>query len=129
MPGRLRGEGTNPSPVLSFNCRRRTVVKPLIYGYVRLHGGEPDADVRQMELDLKDYAETEGYCFATIFRDDDSGTCAAFDELIAELKRAEARHVVVPSLAHLSSHPVLLNQMIQRLEQEADAQVFDLGGR
>jgi len=102
-------------------------VKPLMYGYMRLHGDEPDNDIRQMELVLKDCAEAEGYCFATIFHEYDSGSHAAFDELVEKLKRAEAHHVIVPTLDHLSRHPLLRINMLTRLQFEAQAQVLALG--
>lgn len=35
------------------------------------------------------------------------GSQGAFIEMTEELKRIEARHVIVPSLSHLSTHPIL----------------------
>ncbi len=101
-------------------------MKPLIYAYIRVQPGTPDDDLTQMELTLKDVAEQEGYCFATIFHEHDSGSRSAFYELVAELKRAEARHVIVPSLEHLSGHQLIRSHMLMKLEHEAGAQVMTL---
>lgn len=35
--------------------------------------------------------------------------------------------MIVPSFAHLSPHPILRNRMVERLEHDADALVFELG--
>jgi DNA invertase Pin-like site-specific DNA recombinase len=104
-------------------------VKPLIYGYMRLRGDEPESDIRQMELVLKDYAEREGYCLATIFYEEDNGTRSAFEELIEELKRSEAHCVIVPAIEHLSGHALLRISMIVRLEEMAGASVLTLSDR
>ncbi len=101
-------------------------MKPLIYGYLRLNGDEPDAEIRRTELVLKGYADLEGYRFATIFHEYGRGTLAAFDDLVAELKRAEAHDVIVSSVAQFSAHPILCNHMIERLALDADAQVHEL---
>jgi len=77
---------------------------------------------------MRRFTKVEGFCYASTFYEDVSGSRAAFEELTNELKRAEARHVVVPSLEHLSSHPLLRNHMIERLELDADAHVLTPDG-
>ncbi|MBX7268809.1 recombinase family protein [Micromonospora sp. Llam7] len=99
-------------------------MKPLIYGYMRVGDDASDDQIDQAERTLREYADVEGFCYATTFYDDDSGSRSAFYELTAELQRAEARHVIVPSLDHLSRHPILLNHMIERLEHEASARIW-----
>src|SRR5882672_11489801 len=43
-----------------------------------------------------EYAEVEGYSFATIYHEyDDSGQQSALEALIEELHRAEAQHIVI----------------------------------
>jgi hypothetical protein len=101
-------------------------VKPLIYGYMRMIEGVLDGDVRQMELVLRDYAEREGYCFATFFYEEDDGTMSAFTELIHELNRAEARHVIVPSGDHIARSPQLRSSRIRMLQHNAGAHVHVL---
>ena len=100
-------------------------MKPLIYGYIKVQADTPDNDVRQMELVLKDYAEREGYCFATIFYEHDTDG-RALAELIQELKQADAHDVVMLSLAQLSSHPLLCDQRVALIEVDADAQIHTL---
>lgn len=51
-------------------------------------------------------------------------TTVGFNELIQELQRAEAHHVVTPSLGHLAHHPLLRNTMLTRLARDADARVW-----
>jgi DNA invertase Pin-like site-specific DNA recombinase len=102
-------------------------VKPLIYGYMRVASDTTDDDVDRIEAQMKRFAEVEGFCYATTFYEYQSGSQAALSELTEELKRAEARHVVVPSFAHLSAHPILCSHMVERLEIDADAQVLAMG--
>ena len=104
-------------------------LKPLIYGYMRLDPEAPDNDIRQMEIALRYYAETNGYCFAITFYEDlshDGSDRSAFAELVEELQRSEARHVIVPTTDHFSAHPLLRTSMLLQLENEAHAQVHTL---
>ncbi len=104
-------------------------MEPLIYGYMRLDRELPDNDIRQLERVLKYRAEAVGYCFATTFHEDISRSGNgrnAFTELIEELQRSEARHVIVPSIDHLSAHPLLRASMLRQLATVAHAQVHIL---
>lgn len=85
-----------------------------MYGYMRVEDNAEDDSIDRIERALRDYADAEGFCYATTFYDDDSGCRSVFYELANELQRAEARHVVVLSLDHLSRHPVLRNHMSMR---------------
>jgi hypothetical protein len=100
-------------------------VRPLIYGYLRV-GDEPDQEVLDAEQALRDFAEVEGYCLAAIFHEVDPGSQRAFLALAEELTRAEARDVVVPSLAHLAGSPVLRRVMLTHLEYRAEARLWVL---
>ena len=99
-------------------------MKPLIYGYLRVTDDLEDQEIRRMERGLQVLAETEGFCFATTFHEYQTGYHGAFNELTRELQRAGAHHVVVPSLGHLSGHPILRNTMLTRLARDADARVW-----
>lgn len=101
-------------------------MKPLIYGYMCVQPETPDGDLAQMELTLQHVAEREGYCFATIFHEYTSGSRAAFDELVRELQRADAHHVIVPTLDHLSGHRILRTHMLMTLEH-VGVQVLTFG--
>ncbi|MGL5866525.1 MAG: recombinase family protein [Dermatophilaceae bacterium] len=105
-----------------------TGIQPLMYGYLRAPEEMPDDDLDRAVHHLQRYAETEGYCYATTFLEYEPGSQDAFAELIAELKRAEARHVVVPSLEHLSSHRLIRASMVDRLELDASASVLTPDG-
>ncbi len=99
-----------------------------MYGYMRAPDDVPDDELDRVVSEMRRFAVAEGYCYATTFFEYQDGSRAAFDELITELKRAEARHVVVPSFEHLSGHRLLCGQMIERLESDANALVLTPDG-
>src|SRR4051812_7601372 len=99
-------------------------MKPLIYGYLRAPDESSDDELDVAVQEMRRFAEAEGYCYVMTFFEYVSGSQSAFTELIAELKRAEAKHVVVPTLGHLSSHRILRATMVKRLELDADAHVL-----
>ena len=103
-------------------------MKPLMYGYMRVGEDTPVSDEQQMELVLKDFAQREGFCYATTFCEYVPGSQGAFTELTEELKRTEARHVIVPTLDHLSAHRMLRDSMVERLEIDASTCVWTLEG-
>ncbi len=88
-----------------------------------------DDEVGRIEQQMKRFAEVEEFCYATTFYEYQSGSYSAFDELNEELMRAEARHVVVPSISHISTHPILQSHMVERLKFGPGAHVFELSGR
>lgn len=100
-------------------------MKPLVYGYLRVLPDEPDDVVRRIEQALQDYADVEGYYIAALFHDFGSTDDRAFYELVEELRRAEARHVVVPSLDHFSRHPILRDGMVMHLQLAAGADLHE----
>ncbi len=106
-----------------------TGVQPLMYGYMRVASDAPDDELDGIEQQMRRFAEVEGFCYATTFYEYQDGSQAAFNELTEELKRAEARHVVVPSMSHISAHPILLGHMVERLELDANDQVHELDGQ
>ncbi|WP_206074379.1 recombinase family protein [Antribacter gilvus] len=99
-------------------------LKPLMYGYLRVTDASCRDDVVEMEERLRRLAEAEGFCFATTFHESTPGQRGALNELTAELRRAEARHVVVPSLDHLSRYPRVRDELLEQLREEADAHVW-----
>jgi DNA invertase Pin-like site-specific DNA recombinase len=98
-------------------------LKPLMYGYLRATVA-PGDEVEGLELRLHELAEQEGFCFAATFRENRPGERGALSELTAELRRAEARHVVVPSLEHISRHPRVRDELLEQLREEAGAHVW-----
>ncbi|ROO63338.1 resolvase-like protein [Micromonospora sp. Llam0] len=102
------------------------MVKPLVYGYLRVDRDALDGDIRQMEVAFKFWAEQEGYCFAGLFHEDDSAlNRPALTALIEEIGRCDVRHVIMPSLAHLSTHQVFQCHLLGTLE-DAGVQVHTL---
>jgi DNA invertase Pin-like site-specific DNA recombinase len=101
--------------------------KPLAYGYLRVQSDTDDQTLDSLEKGLKNYAEAHGYELATIFQELASGRFNAWDELLAELKRADAHDIIVPSLDHLTRHPLLRRTLLDRAEYDAKADVHELG--
>ena len=101
------------------------MMKPLIYGYMRVTDDMEDHEVFRMEQSLTTFADVEGYCLAGIFYEYDSGSQAAFAELLHELQRAEAHHVVVPSLELLADSQIVQTLMVDQVELEAGAALHE----
>jgi hypothetical protein len=91
-------------------------VKPLMYGYLRVTDLADD-DVQQLECGLRKLAEAEGFCLAEVHYEQQPGCYGTCYRLIAELKQAPVCHLVVPSLDHLSTHPLLREQLLLRLDE------------
>jgi len=125
MHGRLRRYEPVAGPV--SQVYGEPPIRPLIYGYARVDEENDDEQIRRMQHAFSRLADAEGFCFATTFYDDTPGWHGAFFELVDELTRAGAHHVVVPSLCHLSAHPLLRRQLITRLVLAADAQLWVSG--
>lgn len=75
-----------------------------MYGYVRIMDLADD-EVQQLEGGLRKLAEAEGCCLGEIRYEHQPGCYGTFYRLLAELKQASVRQLVVPSLDHLASHP------------------------
>ncbi len=90
-------------------------MKPLIYGYLRATDDLPD--LQQLERGLEKLAEAEGFRLTKTWHEHQPGYYGTFYQLTAELKRAQACRLVVPSLDHLSTHPLLCDQMLMRLDE------------
>lgn len=92
-------------------------MKPLIYGYIRVTADLADDEVQQLECGLAKLAEAEGLHLTEIRSEYQPGYYGTLHELARELKRTTERHVVVPSLDHLSTHPLLREQLVRRLDE------------
>ena len=88
---------------------------PLAYGYMRVPCDAVDDMVRHVEQDLRALAAAKGFCFVTFFYEFACGSQEAFNELVVELQRAGAHHVLVPSMRHLARSTLLQNMMLARL--------------
>ncbi|MEV7046630.1 recombinase family protein [Amycolatopsis sp. NPDC051061] len=102
------------------------ITRPLAYGYMRVPCDVPDAKVQRLEQALRAFAALQGLYLVTFFFEFDCGSQEGFGELLTELKRADAHHVVIPSLRHFARSTLLQNQMLGHLEFEAAAEVLVL---
>jgi hypothetical protein len=93
------------------------------YGYLRVPADMSDHQVCGSEQAVIRFAEVLGLRFVSFFFDCDYGARLGFNELITELMRTDARHVVVPSLRHLAHHLRLQDAMQDRLALDAGAEV------
>jgi hypothetical protein len=87
-------------------------IAPLMYGFVRV--GMVVGRMDDCERQLRRYARDEGFELATVFHDHGDG--GAFEELLCELVRSEARHVIVPTMEHLAGLPVPRHHLLARLK-------------
>lgn len=97
-------------------------MEALIYGYVR--DDLADGHTAELEDAMYGLARAAGLCFATTFHEPAPCDGTAFAELTAELKRADAHHVVVPSLDHLAGQTIPRDLLIAKLAHEAAARVW-----
>jgi hypothetical protein len=91
-------------------------VKPLMYGYLRVTDLQ-DGEVQQLECGLENLAEAEGFRLGQVHYEHQPSCYGTLYRLIAELKQARVRHLVVPSRGHLASHPLLRDQLVMRLDE------------
>ncbi|GLY39616.1 hypothetical protein Amsp01_056400 [Amycolatopsis sp. NBRC 101858] len=98
----------------------------LAYGYMRVPAHVPDHKVRHLEQTVIRFAQGHGLTFAGFFFEFHCGSREGFDELVAELVRTGARHVVVPSFRHLALQTQLQEAMCAYLDEVAGAEVLAL---
>lgn len=99
-------------------------MKPLVYGYLRLDvAGER---IQECERRIELFADRHGYDLGMVFHERTYGR-AGVDALIAELRRAQCRNVVVPDLEHLTRQAALRHAVETRLWCEAGAGVLIAG--
>lgn len=99
--------------------------RPPAYGYMELGTHEHDGDLAELQSRMRRCAEREGCRFVATFYEYPSGHRAGFSELLSTLDREGSRHVVVPTLGHISRHYLMQAIMLDRLE-EMDAEVLTL---
>ncbi|RSM62972.1 hypothetical protein DMH03_13070 [Amycolatopsis sp. WAC 01376] len=118
--------GVAERPARDIAAEGEPITRPLAYGYMRVPCDVPDDKVRRLEEALRTFAALKGFYLVTFFFEFSCGSHEAFQELIIELKRADAHHVVIPSLRHLARSILLQNTMLGELEFEAAAEVLVL---
>ncbi|GAA5053025.1 hypothetical protein [Nocardia callitridis] len=101
-------------------------MEALIYGYLR--DDLVDDHCAELEDAMSTLARMEGLCFAATFHESTSGDGTAFAELTRELRRADAHHVVVPSLDHFAGQTIPRDILIAKLVHETAARVWTIEG-
>lgn len=99
---------------------------PLAFAYMRVPCDIPDYKVLRMKLEFRASAERKGLCLSAIFCEYVCGAGGVFDDMVSELRRTGAHHVLVPTYRHLARNQLLQNSLLLRLELDADAEVFEL---
>lgn len=91
-------------------------VKLLMYDYLRVTNLDDD-EIQQLEHGLTKLAETEGLCLVEVRHECQPEYYTPVYRLAKELKRVAVHHLVVPSLDHLSTHPLFREQLLLRLDK------------
>lgn len=105
-------------------------MNPLIFGYMRVPDDMSDEEAKQKQVALSTYAEKNGFHLAAVFYEYVPGAHAAFTELVAAVRHAEAKHVVVPSYRELALNRSLQNAMLTHLfHTTGGAEVISLDDR
>jgi hypothetical protein len=106
-----------------------TNVRPLVFGYLRLHATDPPEVTDRLITVMHAHADREGLALADIYLDlfdpptghsDRSGFCTLMDAL----RRHDACAVLVPTPAHLSRHPDSYAARRTIIEAEAGARLL-----
>ncbi|WP_148306779.1 hypothetical protein [Nocardia nova] len=115
-------ESIEPSgPGYPVDGEGKRSMKPLLYGYLRLDVAGDRVD--ECERRIRSFAVREGYDLGMVFHEHRCER-AALDAMIAELRRAECRSVVVPSAEHLIAPAEFTRAVEARLWCEAGARVL-----
>jgi hypothetical protein len=77
--------------------------RPLLLGYILKHLLMTDGELADLEDQLEQFAQVEGFAMGTIYTEKTDTTPAAFEALIAAVNRYEVTTVVIPSRLHLAA--------------------------
>ena len=103
--------------------------KPPIYGYMRAYEDTPEVEIMKDELRLFHWAQAEGYDLVVIYQEEQEGSIAVLHDLIQELKLTGDAAVVVPSMEHFGTSPVLREHLAAYLVHCADVDVYEASKR
>jgi len=73
-----------------------TNTRPLVLGYIRADALTTDHEVAQCTADLAGFADREGYALSTVYVERTEKVPAAFEALMTEAARVDARAIVMP---------------------------------
>lgn len=103
-------------------------MRPSIYGYVRIVGGERPGDDGGVKHRLAVHAEREGFVLDQVFTEGVHLSDPAFVSMLDALKTNDVRDVIVPSLWHLARLPGLQDAMRRHIELETGARIWVVNG-
>lgn len=95
------------------------------FGYI----GLPDAPICQTcasQQGMQHYAEAQGWILGEVFSESYPCSSREFEAMHAELLRTGVRRVIIPSFEHLSTHPLIQNLRLERLEGGLQVDVLSL---
>ncbi|KUO18816.1 hypothetical protein [Streptomyces dysideae] len=95
------------------------------YGYLRLID-VPDDEVEVLEKQLREYAHAHNLRLLDIHHD--RGRGLSVGQVVAMLQRGGIQHLVVPSLEHVSSHPIVRMVFCEAVYLDAGAEVHEVLG-
>lgn len=90
-------------------------MNPLIFGYMRVPDDMSDEEAKQKQDSLSSYAEKNGFHLAAVYYEYVPGAQFAFTELVAAVRHAEAKHVIVSSYRELALNRSLQDAMLTHL--------------
>lgn len=99
-------------------------MRPSIYGYVRIVGGEFPRDDDDVKRELASHAEHAGFVLDRVFTECASLHAPAVPSMIAALQNSDVKDVIVPSLWHFALLPDFQEAMLQHVELETGARVW-----
>lgn len=105
-------------------------MQPVMYGYICVAGDTSlDAEVVQIQHELAEYANREGFALDQVFTEAIGRSDAAFTGMIDALRRNDIKDIIVPSLWHFASLPGLQDAMRLHIERETGARIWVAQGQ
>ncbi|MDX3277305.1 recombinase family protein [Streptomyces scabiei] len=96
---------------------------PKAYGYIRLRESDDDQELCFIEERISDYADSCGLRLVHTHYEDGPGISPY--RLIHRLIRNDVRHVVVLSLAQITTHPLLQLLVSEAITLDAGALLYE----
>jgi hypothetical protein len=101
-----------------------------MYGYMRVVDDNGfDKDVAQIQSELAEYADREGFVLEDVFTEKITRSEPAFRCMLDALERNNVKNIIVPSLWHFACLPGLQGVMCQHIEHETGARIWVVQGR
>jgi hypothetical protein len=106
------------------------MVKPLLFGYLRMRITDRPGRAATAQRSLRAYAEREGFTLAQVYVEaNENSPCAALTQLIDAVRRCDGAAVAVPDHDDLGIDATARQQLRLRLQREAGVPVIVVAGR